>query len=276
MLDSGEGNNHFQCVFSACVTTVFIFTLHPRTFDDNDIDIPALAVLQQLLDSGWSLADCEPAAHTASSPRSLQKATATLSRKHCWRCLLQLDRLLGSGLTGLDSGQRWEYYYLLLRATDPLSVPLGKSAKQYAALISGKKADSDHDIDTDSDSDSPIYDVPMQVADNAQRAPKRRRATAAGSAEDIGSLFDAPAAAVVSSPSSDSDSATSSAAGTLQPEPAQGEAPWVAPPPPPTEPGVKFNVGQHVFTVSRWPLVATEGGPPPVHPLHCALPAGVQ
>ena len=57
--------------------------------------------------------------------------------KYLLRCLINLDQLRASGLGGLLSGQKWEYYYLVLGSLGPSSVPVGLSSKAYRALIRG-------------------------------------------------------------------------------------------------------------------------------------------
>ena len=218
--------------------------------------MPALAVLQRLLNTGWSLAEAEPLVHTAESPRELSSVACGPTRKHCWRCLLRLGHLLDSGLTGLHSGQRWEYYYLLLHSNDPVSVPVNLSAKQYTALMKKGSDTAIDDAESDSSSSAPVMEsIGATPVRGLAIGPKRRRVSS-GDTEDLRSLLGI-AGIGPSEP--------------MEMEATEAEASAVAPPasaalhtelpPPPSEHGMEFTVQGIVFTVSKWPLVATSFGP---------------
>ena len=234
--------------------------------------MPTLAVLERLLNTGWMLEDDEPLAHTAESPRVLSSIASGPLRKHCWRCLLRLRDLLDIGLQGLRSDQRWEYYHLVLRSTDPVSVPLDLSSREYNVLMKGGTAIKVEASDPESSSSAlPLEEDIAANASVATGPTKRRRVSSrhpvgdTGTDGDLRSIFGIATAG---------PSALEAASAFVAAPTAVPEIPLhAALPPPPCEHGMQFTVNGIVFTVSRWPLVETSWGPPQYtrYIVHCPL-----
>eukprot|EP00969_Alexandrium_andersonii_P179778 7945861-Alexandrium_andersonii.AAC.1 len=98
-------------VVACCVSSVQAWYTHAfdharvrRTFEDPDVDVPALALLQPLVANGWSLSSEEPAARNTSSARHIQREV-TVRRKAFLKCLVAVPRLLSAGLVDLPTAE---------------------------------------------------------------------------------------------------------------------------------------------------------------------------
>ena len=95
---------------------------------------PTLALLEALAEAGWSHGP-PPQPHTADSPRFFT-VTDPVRQKAYLRCLCGLPVLMGErGHDALPVGQLSLYYECVLNAARPSDVPLGKSGKEYSAML---------------------------------------------------------------------------------------------------------------------------------------------
>ena len=232
-----------------------------RNFGDSDADIPTLVCLQELLRSGWSLGTEEPAMHDAFSVRCIRRALKVHS-KYLLRCLINLDQLLASGLGGLLSGEKWEYYFLVLGSPEPRSVPVGLSSKAYRALMRGDPI-GDHVAPEPvcdrarGESDSASSSVVMFTEGSVRRSVRSRRSRGSKETiEDIVFPMGRPTEAATA-PKKGSSKASAEPAG-VSPAGPSSSGPWKPPLPPSTEWGDQFVVDELVFKVDVWPL-----SPPP-------------
>ncbi len=96
---------------------------------------PLLAIVHLLQEAGWEFVDGEePLRFTADSPRKIN-ATNIEDRREFLLCLLELPRLLAEGTLELATDQTALYYKAVRMAANGVTVPVGKDAGFYRALL---------------------------------------------------------------------------------------------------------------------------------------------
>lgn len=104
-------------------------------WDDIDVAIPALVVVERLLSRGWRLGARRVPPHTLQSPRVFCSCKFVAMKAYL-QCLLVLPTLLQhADFTELPSCAPAAYYACVLRATDPACVPRHCTQAQYNVIL---------------------------------------------------------------------------------------------------------------------------------------------
>ena len=100
-----------------------------------DQDTPAIVLLERLAIAGWTRGN-PPLEHTLATPKQFW-VKDPMTRKSYMQCLLRLPELVGEGrqLDTLRSDQSRMYYSCVLANKEGHLVPIGQTAKCYAALM---------------------------------------------------------------------------------------------------------------------------------------------
>ena len=99
-------------------------------------EAPALALMDALVDAGWHYG-APPRDHTLDSTKAFS-VRDPIAAKSYLRCLLQMDRLVGTGsgqLATLRSDQRNRYYACVLASGQPRDVPVDAPAAVYQTML---------------------------------------------------------------------------------------------------------------------------------------------
>jgi len=113
---------HCQGTLPGTVSTGATFHLSRRDWDMASPDTPCLAVLEHIVQAGWSVGK-GPTADTPASPRVFTWR-ADMSQKPYWQCLATLDSIFPKGLLQLRSGLPHKYYTAVLCAADAQALAL--------------------------------------------------------------------------------------------------------------------------------------------------------